>query len=439
MKIKTIVTVLAAGILFTGCDQLSNNPKEVAFADVTDAYFLGIDPKIGYDRPSNNLVKITSDNLEGSPVPVEFMDGSGDILGEAFSYVHVTDIVLVSPEYTILCGNFEFSLQGGEMQSIGLLLNNFTGALYDLEDQYRHTDANTYLGSKYFQHDRHGNLYYRVGPIRRLVVGDPDQIMVEQYMDYPGSYRDYYIDLDGNIYFRNGELLKLAAGGIIETGAKLFCFTGFDGDIFGFQNDTATSMNLYSLTIDGDVLSKEVVMPANVFIDNYFHDIDCPVLYYPDSLNRHHAFSGLVLMILREGESFRRMPFGFLFDENNSAIYPFEVPEGLSEMMAVFGREDHYFWVCDHPESRRFYVLDLHDITLNAGSGMAEFNGYTEFEFPSHLEIQEVITGGSHMIEFRGYDLEKEVNVTGFLSMAHGLEYVEEDSELGSIILTRIK
>ena len=55
------------------------------------------------------------------------------------------------------------------------------------------------------------------------------------------------------------------------------------------------------------------------------------------------------------------------------------------------------------------------------------------------MEVRELFYSSANVVEFRGYDLSREVWVKGFVSMANGLEYFDEDSTLGSIILTRIK
>jgi len=432
MKILRIVLLLSI-MVNAACDRQPVKPVDVTYADVTDAYYLGSVEWTG--ESGNNLVKITSSSLEGSPEVVEFLDGDGEILGEEFITVYVQDVVNISPRYTVLYGGFEFELDGGTIQSIGLLLDHTTGALYDLAEHYRPAPDNCYLGAKYHQQDRYGNIYFHWYGIERLVFLDPERVEVEYYLDYPGSYDRYFVDPDGNIYFRDGELLKLASGGIIETDASLPCFTGFQGDVFGFQTDTSKTPDLLRMTVDGSTLSKEVVLRANIYFDLSY---DKQIFYFPDSAESSHMFiSGFWLM--KPGSPWEYLPYGFVFDEGGPAIYPFQIPDGLTEEVGFLGVEEHYIWIEDPLDQEKFHVLDLQDIQLNKQTGRSEFDSYTTFQLPDHLDIINIRFNEERIIEFRGYDLEKEVHVKGFLSMAHGLEYVEEESELGSVTLTRIK
>jgi len=105
------------------------------------------------------------------------------------------------------------------------------------------------------------------------------------------------VDAWGNVYFRNGELLKLASGGIIDTGTSLLCFNGFDGDVFAWQTGFSKDLDLFKLRVKEGALDKESVLPAN-------------------------------------------LPLGIVFDEGSTAVYSIDLPEGLSEEMNVFGLEN---------------------------------------------------------------------------------------------------
>ena len=426
--------VILIGILSPGCNQIFNKPEEVAYADVSDAYFLGVDRAKSEDGSGNNLVKLTSGSLEGTPEEVDFMDGNGDVLGEAFAKVEVLRVIVLSPEYTVLWGRFTFQLKDGEIHSKGLLVHNGSGALYDLNDHYVPSDHNCFMGSKYHQQDRSGNIYFNTAGIKRLLIKDRDDIEVEHYLDYPADYRGYFVDPDGRIYFNRGQLLKLAAGGIIETGAVLQCFTGFDGNVYGFQGDESDLLELVKLKVKENTVSKEMVLPTNIMFSNF----EEPRYYYPLHDHNYHIFLSNIIDQQRGSDSYP-MPFGFVFDEVNQTLHPFQVPSGLSEDMYLFGMEDHYIWIRDQQDQGKFYVIDLESISINGQTSMTEVADYTEFQIPSNLDILDLWFSEKRIIEFYGYDRLAEMHVMGSISMKQGLSYVEKESELGRISLTRIK
>jgi hypothetical protein len=111
--IHTGVLIFTAVLILTSCEKLSKpsdevEHTEVAYADVSDACFLGItdcDPAV-----KNNFVKITTAHLEGIPKRVDFLDENVEILEGEYSKVFVDDIFVVSPEYTVFWGSFTFDL-----------------------------------------------------------------------------------------------------------------------------------------------------------------------------------------------------------------------------------------------------------------------------------------------------------------------------------------
>ena len=430
LRLNLYFAVILIGILTPGCNQAFNKPVEVAFADVSDAYFLGMGPSISESGAANNLWKLTSSNLEGTPEEVDFMDENGDILGEAFAKIEVLSVEVLTPDYIVLWGRFTFLLKEEEIHSKGLLVHNGSGALYDLDDHYVPSEHNCFMGSKYHQQDRSGNIYFNTSGIKRLLIKDRDHIEVEHYLDYPADYKGYYVNPDGCIYFNRGQLLKLAAGGIVETGAVLQCFTGFDGTVYGLQGDESDLLELVKLQVKQNTVSKELVLPTEIMFSNF----EEPRYYYPLHDHNQHIFLSNII-VQQHGLD---MPFGFVFDEVNQTFHHFQVPSGLEDM-DLFGMEDHYIWIRDHQDQGKFFAIDLKSISINEQTSMIEVADYTEFQIPSNLDILDLWFSEKRIIEFYGYDRLAETQVIGSISMKQGLSYVEKESELGCINLTRIK
>lgn len=218
MKIVYYCFVFGLFLLMSECEMLLNKPDEVLSADITDAIYLGIDRGNDFDSDlnaelQNNLVKFTSGVQDGEPVSVEFHDESGEPIRNALIYAYTDRIAILSQSYTVIWGDFRFTLKGGDTHSNALLLDHETGTLTDLVYEYHPNITNSYLGSKYHQQDQYGNIYYLGdGGIRRLLVQDPANIQVDYYMDY-SPVDIYFVDLKGNVFFQSGKKVKLATGG----------------------------------------------------------------------------------------------------------------------------------------------------------------------------------------------------------------------------------
>lgn len=433
MKTLNPVFVLLLVLFLSSCHRSFNKPGAVAYADVSDAYFLGASPR--ESGTSNNLVKIVTPGLDSDPITVNFLDEEKDMMREMFSSVYVDQIIPLSPEYSVLWGDFTFTLKEGERHSNGLLLHLPTGALFDLAAVYQPNWQNNYMGSPYHQQDRNGRIYFFGEGVKRLVFRDPDHVGVEHYIDYPiGNEHPFFADPDGNVYFNLGARVKLFYGGIQETELSLIPIKGFDGNTYGFQNDSSSILKLYRLYAEVGEFKKEEVMDSNILFEAFYHNLH----HYPDSVNKRHLIMSNHLFH-KDGQEFEYLPVGIVFDESELKIYPYQLSIDGLMTMEILGLEDNYLWLQDQGNESRLVSVDLDDHSLDQASGMADFKNIAEFDLPSNLEFHSIRFNGVNAIEFRGYDLAREMWVKGFISMEHGLEYFDEESSLGSVTLTRIR
>lgn len=435
MKYISLSCLILLIMLFAGCDRFSSKPGEVAFADIADAYYLAVtdsDPSLGEE---NNLLKIVTSNLESDPVSVDFLNENGDILGPEFASVYVCSVIPISPDYSVLWGEFIFTLKGGETHSNGLLLNVKTGALYDLAYEYMPYPYNTYMASRYHQQDRYGRIYFHGQGIKRFHFDSPSAVSVEHYVDYPvGDDSDYYVDPEGNVYFNRGAKVKQVIGGIAETGTQLICFTGMDGTVYGFQNDTSKVLYLYELVVDPEGFSKEIILQSNVYFESIPHDI----CYYADSAANIHLFVSHQT-IWKSDQEIDYNHTGIGYEASAEALYTLKFPLDIPDISEKLGMEENYVWYWDYEDRTKLYAVNLEHYSMDPATGYITFSDHSEFQIPSSLEIQQLWFNEDRIIQFRGYDLAREVYVTGYVSVAQGLQHFDEESSLGSVTLTRIR
>lgn len=435
MKFSFLNLFLLLAVFLTACEGVFNKPEEVAFLDISDAYYIGVDDDIdvGSEKGmASNLFKITSSNMDSDPVFVDFLSKAGEVIGSEFIYAHSNFPIIISKRYLILFGEFRFKLKGGETHSNALLVNNETGALYDLGYEFDPTDQNRYLGARYYQQDKYGNIYFLTRGVKRLVFHDIDNVDVEYYIDYPGNFDRWFVDADGNVYFNRGSQVKLASGGIFETGTEMVCFGGMAGQTFGFQTKSSSDLSLFSMIAYGDSILKRVVQVPNILFESFQG-----LLYYPDLQNRRHIFISTQIF-KKSGGSYYHLPGGILFNETDSSIYRLKFPEEIGEF-TFLGLEDNYLWVKKYRDNLSLYTFDLKSINLDMQSERANFNEFDEFKFPISVEIQELRFNELGFVEFSAYDLRNETTIKGFVSMSTGMVSREEDSLLGSNALLRIR
>ncbi len=72
-------------------------------------------------------------------------------------------------------------------------------------------------------------------------------------------------------------------------------------------------------------------------------------------------------------------------------------------------------------------------------SGSLVLDEAIEYNLPDGIEIEILRFNEQHVIEFSAYNLLNEQRIKGFISIANGLEYYEEESYLGPVTLTRIR
>ena len=436
---RCIALVLLFACLMWACNKdpldtdVPDKPMEVSGADISNAYYLGYIPGMPGEL-SNNLFKVSGPDLPSEQLEVNFLDEYGDVLGDSISSVHVRHIISISPEYTVLIGKFEFELEGGLLESGALLLNTVTGAIHDLKGEFNLAANNTYMGSRYYQQDKTGSIYYYDSGMKRLVFSAEGEVSVERYMDYSFDSSDgYYLDPEGNIFFETGQRVKIASGGIQETGSRYLGFTGFDGKSYFLEGSLKPDMYLYTFSFDEGKLKKDTICEQLGYFESYYWELN----HYADRARNNHILLAPNLMEDYYEEKF--LAFGVLFSESEKQFYELSFPDIVPDNIEIYGLEDNYYWLRSKDNSSAFYLVDLDEYTLDSESRLAEFSSASEFIIPSTLEIRSIFFNEDRLIEFEAYDLQQEKKVKGFISAIRGLEYWELESTLGTTVLKRIR
>ncbi len=86
------------------------------------------------------------------------------------------------------------------------------------------------------------------------------------------------------------------------------------------------------------------------------------------------------------------MPFGFVFDEMNQALYPFQVPPGLSAELVIYGMEDHYIWLLEDWYQGKFYTFDLDGIQVSIVKDEKTCNWSTRYRSLVGYGTVEIVT-----------------------------------------------
>lgn len=426
MKKHFVYYCLAAFLFQVGCTIISQKPDEVAAVNIADAYFLGIHT----DNPNNNLIQLTTSDFKALPDPVLFFDARGDVLGDKFSQIEADDIITLTETYVLFFGAFTFTLTDGEHCSNALIVNTETGSVHDLEDRYFPDWTNWYLGSMYHQTDAEGNIYYKYNGVSRLVIGDNESINYENYMDYYEGFQNeecFFVDKQGNVFFDAGRQVKLASGGIIETGEQLFLINGFGNKSIGFTEMDYPNQKAYYISIDGGELQKELLTDELHYTESFIGS-----KLYSDAENLVHFI--ITPSQIEHSEAIDRT-FGLAVFESDNTVYTI-LPENNIEISIILGIEDNYLWIQSGEE---LYAIDLHSYNVHSEDLSLTFSEYIPFEIPEGYELQQVRFDRKGVVEIIAYNFNEEKRGKGFISMANGFEFIDDDSALGSIELTRIR
>lgn len=431
MKKYITLFCLSAFFFVDGCNIICPKPDKVAGIDIEDAWFLGVEDSQQGASTSNNLVKLTSSDISTSPDPLFFLDDDGRFLGDNFAQIEAHHIITLTENYILLFGAFTFTLYDGEHYSNALIVNTESGAVYDLENRYFPDWTNWYMGSMYHQTDADGNIYYKYGGVSRLVIGDDESITYENYMDYYEGFYDseaFFVDRQGNIFFNNGELVKLASGGIIESGENLLLINSHYKKVIGFTGMDYPNQKAYYITFEDGEIRKELIV-ENLKYTESFYDTK---LYSNDEELAHFIFTPS--QGIEHNEEITHI-LGLAIFEEDSIVYNMFLANDL-EISAMLGIEDHYLWIQSGIE---LYAIDIDSYSLNSEDLSLTLNKYTQFDIPQGYELQQVRFDRKGMVEFIAYNFNEEKRGKGFISMAHGFEFIDDDSDLGSVELTRIR
>jgi hypothetical protein len=188
------------------------------------------------------------------------------------------------------------------------------------------------------------------------------------------------------------------------------------------------------LTITGQTIDTDTVATSNHYLES-----SDELRYFPDAESgMHFLLSGHFFQTGQAGFVHVPRQAGLAFNESDSSVYTVMLPEGVPESSSIMGLESHYLWTRTPGEILRLFALDLNIHTIDSQSGSLLLDQYTEFQIPGGLEIQKLWFNAQRIIEFSAYDLAAEKQIRGFISMAHGMEYYEEE-KMGPVTLTRIR
>ncbi len=419
-------------ILVPGCQKIFNKPNEINSLDIVDAIYLGVDESADFlSGAKNNLYKITINGGFDEPELVCFIDDSDNLLDETFIYAETWDIIPATERYSILWGEYIFNLKGGETRSLGLLLDNQTGALYDMHGFFFPYSIHGYMGSKYYQTDKNGNIYYYSNSIFRIIVSDKDNIQLEKYVDALAgvSENQFFVSNNGDVFFDNGKKVKVHTGGILETNMDLICFRGFQGQTYAFQNESFDEQNILLLEVDGNGLKTQFLRKSNFIFDPELYE----TVYIADSLNSRHIFK-------TQRGSFGSISFGeytrvgLVFNESDLSLTPIVVDNKLYGSFTTM--EDSYMWmkITDH----KYIAHNLKNITIDIPNNRANVEEYKIVEIPSNFNVSDFLYNREQGINFIAYDLETETEYRCKITVERGFECLESNSLPGKLTLTRI-
>jgi len=420
-------------LLLSSCSEIFNKPDSVASLDISDAIYIGIDESVTFNSDhGNNLIKFTSEDLLSESEIVSFADGKGEFIGERFISAQTWNIIQATKEYSILDGEYIFKQTGGEVRTLYLLLNNKSGALYDLMEVYRPEGYNSYLGSSYYQTDKSGNIYYSNGSIYKIDKNNPDNVTVEKYVDsQAGVMREhYFVDAEGNVFFNKGRRVKLSTGGILETNMDIVCFTGLDGNTYGFQNDFP-NLNILSVNINEGELDIEVLKKS----DFYFESGIERTILYNDEAKQRQLFMEPILFPEYSIDFENHHLIGFVYNGTDYSQSPILVDLYLLDECR--GLEEEYLWFTTHKQ--KFIAFNLESISINQASNVATVEEIHEFELPSNFQMGSMNYDTKEPgIHFSAYDLQTEKSYRCSITVENGFEYFELTASK-IVSLTRIQ
>ena len=129
--------IIISLLLAAGCEVFAPRPDSVAEIDLDNAVYLGVDESVNSaEEGINNLIKITDALDLSSFEAAGFLDNEGALLGKDIIHADAWSIHPAGEQYTIIAGEFIFKETGGENRNFGLLLNNLTGEIFGLGENY---------------------------------------------------------------------------------------------------------------------------------------------------------------------------------------------------------------------------------------------------------------------------------------------------------------
>ena len=111
----------------------------------------------------------------------------------------------ISPDYVCMKGRFEIEIDSviDKLTYSSILIRISDGAIYDFKGHYPREDS-YYMGNKYLQEDKSGNIYYVVGDntlfkLGGLDIGMPYQETYVSSSQFQSLF--FYISPEANCFF----------------------------------------------------------------------------------------------------------------------------------------------------------------------------------------------------------------------------------------------
>lgn len=431
--------ILAALVVFPGCQKLFNKPDDVAKLDIADARYLGVDASANFQQgATNSLVKIKKGDALDNWHTVDFLDREENFLDEDFIYADAWGIHPASEDFTIIAGEFRFSVKGEEQRYFGLVVNNHTGAIFGLGDHYWPEPLYGLQGPYYYQTDGEGNIYYVKSDLYRILVNDGEQLQLEMYMDRAGGIFEqrYLVDQQGNVYFQQGGRVKMHSGGIEETNMHFIAVNGTDGKCYGFRQDwedMEKPEGVYVMQLevkDGDFVATKIT--DNGF---YFEGGTYQAYQYMDTDKQWNVIMAEGYLVPYQDFGSERC-IGIVFDESSYVLSP--VLTDASIYYSPMGIEGAYLWV--ERSEDQYAALNLSSLEVDTSRNVAHITESIVFELPSEFD-----SGGATFhyggvgLNISGFNLATEKKYKGKITIENGVEFYETDSVPYLETLTRIQ
>jgi hypothetical protein len=437
---KKIINIILLCLLLTTCDKTDysnykHRPGNVKSLNIGGADYLAI--KVQKNKTTNdiewsNLYKVVkSDNGLLNEI-VGFRDGNDNLIDSSFSLIQIEDLCFISDDYICMKGRFEIEIDSviDKLTFSSILVRISDGAIYDFNGHYPREDS-YYMGSKYLQEDKSGNLYYicnsalfRLGG---LDIGMPYQETYVSSSQFQSLF--FYISPEANCFYDGHPKtkIKLNSGGIILSDRWL-------KNLFTSEEKTYAAL---------DMEFAEVTLVDNICKTIVINSIRTPTEFY----RYFYKNSSFCYLIGNMGEYGELGIVGFVFNQNENKVLDLSIPEFMeNELYKIEDFRDKYLWISSiYNINKEFYRFNLDSFEIKIPYPdyenkieVAILNSYELIEIPDSIEVYSYTILKDGEISFIGYNLSSEIDISGIISMDNKLTIIGSSSDYTYKILERI-